>query len=304
MLAAFLATILFSLAAITGRRLSHFVTGTQANIARLLIASAVLGILARLFGETIGRDTFPFLFLSGCVGFGIGDLAMFQAYPRLGSRRTMVMIQCLAAPFAGLLEWLWLNHAPTLIQAIYGAIILAGVGIALMPPKTEAQPTHGLTAGILFGALSAFCQGAGAVISRKAYEVAKAAGHPFHTPADGINAAFQRTLGGILVSLLFLTYLRAVHKLDSTRRNDWRTGWRWVIANAMAGPALGVSCYQWALMTEKTSIVLPIVATTPLAVMPLAHYMEGDRITWRTVLGGVIAVAGVIGLTLAAQGAR
>ena len=299
MLAAFLATILFSFSAITGRRLSHFVTGTHANIVRLFCASAVLGSLAFLFGRTIGRDTFPFLFLSGCVGFGIGDLAMFQAYPRLGSRRTMVMIQCLAAPFGGLLEWLWLNHTPTLTQAIFGAIILAGVGLALMPRKTEAQPTHGLTAGILFGTLSAFCQGAGAVISRKAYEVARSAGHPFHTPADGINAAFQRALGGILISLLFLTYLRTAHKSESDRKSDWRAGWRWVIANAMAGPALGVSCYQWALMTEKTSIVLPIVATTPLAVMPLAHYMEGDRITVRTVLGGVIAVAGVIGLTFA-----
>jgi drug/metabolite transporter (DMT)-like permease len=31
--------------------------------------------------------------------------------------------------------------------------------------------------------------------------------------------------------------------------------------------------------------------------MPLAHYLEGDRITWRTVFGGILAVAGVIGLT-------
>jgi drug/metabolite transporter (DMT)-like permease len=211
----------------------------------------------------------------------------------------MVLVQCLAAPFGGLLEWLWLGRAPTMAQAIYGAIILAGVGIALMPRKSEAQPTHGLVAGILFGTLSAFCQGGGAVISRKAYAVAEAAGHPFHTPADGINAAYQRVLGGIFVSTLFLTYLRIAHKPTAESKADWRRAWPWVIANGLAGPAFGVSCYQWALMTEKTSIVLPIVATTPLAVMPLAHYLEGDRITWRTVLGGVLAVAGVIGLTMA-----
>jgi drug/metabolite transporter (DMT)-like permease len=299
MLAAFLATVLFSFSAITGRRLAHFVTGTQANVVRLILAATVLGILTHFLGGLIRSDTFRILFLSGCVGFGIGDLAMFQAYPRLGSRRTMVMIQCLAAPFGGLLEWLWLNQAPTRTQALYGAIILVGVAVALMPRKSEAQPTHGLVAGILFGTLSAFCQGGGVVISRKAYAVGKAAGHAFLTPADGINAAFQRTLGGILISVLFFGYLKAVQKPDTARKNDWRSGWRWVIANAMAGPAFGVSCYQWALMTQKTSIVLPIVATTPLVVMPMAHYMEGDRITWRTVLGGVIAVAGVIGLTLA-----
>jgi drug/metabolite transporter (DMT)-like permease len=299
MFAAFLATILFSFSAITGRRLSHFITGTKANITRLTLAAAVLGALAYALGSGVRGDIFPWLFLSGCVGFGVGDLSMFQAYPRIGSRRTMVLIQCLAAPFGALMEWAWLHQTPTVTQAIYGAIILAGVGLALMPGKTEAHPTQSLTAGILFGTLSAFCQGGGAVISRKAYAIAEAAGHPFHTPADGISAAFQRTLGGILVSVIFLGYLRAAHKPDTARKNDWRNGWRWIIGNAMAGPAFGVSCYQWALMTEKTSIVLPIVATTPLAVMPLAHYLEGDRITWRTVLGAMIAVAGVIGLTLA-----
>ncbi|HXT13322.1 MAG TPA: DMT family transporter [Candidatus Angelobacter sp.] len=299
MLPAFLATILFSFSAITGRRLSGFISGTQSNLARLIFAALVLGTFSHLVGLGISGPAFPFLFLSGCVGFGIGDLSMFQAYPRIGARRTIVLIQCLAAPFGGIIEWLWLHHAPTPAQAAFGAIILAGVGIAMMPSKKEAQPAHGLTAGILFGTFSAFCQGSGAVISRKAYEVAAAAGHPFHTVTNGINAAFQRILGGILISTLFLGYLRLAHKPASNRQNDWRRGSKWVIANSMAGPALGVSCYQWALMSKQTSVVLPIVATTPLVVMPLAHYLEGDRITWRTVLGGILAVAGVIGLTLA-----
>jgi drug/metabolite transporter (DMT)-like permease len=296
MFPAFLATILFSLSAITGRRLSHLVSGTQANLARLLVACIFLGAWAHLFGFGVGGAAFPILFLSGCVGFGIGDLSMFQAYPRIGARRTIVLIQCLAAPFGGIIEWLWLKNTPTFAQAIYGAIILTGVGIALMPTKKDEQPMHGLTTGILFGVLSALCQGAGAVISRKAYEVATAAGHPFHTLTDGINAAYQRILGGILVSVLFLIYLRLTHKSARNEKNDWHTGWKWVLGNGLAGPVLGVSCYQWALMNEQTSIVLSIVATTPLAVVPLAHFLEGDRITWRTVLGGILAVAGVIGL--------
>ena len=297
MLAAFLATILFSLSAISGRRLSHYISGTQANLVRLAVAALALGTFSHLFGFGIRGVAFPILFLSGCVGFGVGDLSMFQAYPRIGARRTIVLIQCLAAPFGALIEWLWLHHAPTPAQAFWGAIILAGVGIAIMPSKKEAQPTHGLAAGTLFGVLSGFCQGSSAVISRYAYQVAEKAGQPFHSVTDGINAAYQRILGGILVSALFLGYLHITKESVHGGKNDWRRGWRWIPAAAMAGPAFGVSCYQWALMTEKTSIVLPIVATTPLAVMPLAHYIEGDRITWRTLLGGALAVAGVIGLS-------
>jgi drug/metabolite transporter (DMT)-like permease len=37
----------------------------------------------------------------------------------------------------------------------------------------------------------------------------------------------------------------------------------------------------------------------PLAVIPLEHFLKGEPVTRRAVVGGVIAVAGVIGLTLA-----
>jgi drug/metabolite transporter (DMT)-like permease len=43
---------------------------------------------------------------------------------------------------------------------------------------------------------------------------------------------------------------------------------------------------------------MSIVALTPLTVIPLARVFEGERITLRSLLGGAIAVAGVICLTL------
>ena len=157
MLGAFLTVILFSFAAISGRRLTHYISGTEANLTRLLFVAMVLGVTTYWLRSTISLAAFPYLFASGCVGFGIGDLSMFQAYPRIGTRRTIVLIQCLAPPFAALGEWAWLGHAPTWTQAICGLVILAGVGIALMPGKADAQPTHGLTAGICFGVVSAIC---------------------------------------------------------------------------------------------------------------------------------------------------
>ena len=298
MLAAFLTTVLFSLSAVSGRRLAHYLTGTQINLTRLLLAASLLGAWSHLFGFGLHGVAFPILFLSGCVGFGMGDLALFQAYPRIGSRRTIVLVQCLAAPFAVLTEWAWLGTAPTLAQAGFGALILVGVGVALMPGKGQGQPTHGLAAGIMFGVVGALGQAWGAVLSRKAYAVAAHAGQVFHGAGDGVNAAYQRMLGGICVSGLFFLYLRLAHKPNPARKSDWPRAWPWLAGNSLAGPALGVTCYQWALISAPTSIVLPIIATTPLLVIPLAHFLEGDRITKRAVIGGVVAVAGVIGLTL------
>lgn len=300
MFAAILTTLLFSLSAMTGRRLSNLLPGSLTNLVRLMLAAAVVGTYAHLFGFGISGPAFPWLLASGCVGFGIGDLAMFQAFPRIGSRRTMVMVQCLAAPIAAFTEWAWLGTAPNAVQALFGMVILSGVAFALMPRRGESHPTDGLVAGCLFGLLAASCQGWGAVLSRKAYAIAETQDFSIVGMAGGINAAYQRLLGGILISAMFVLFLKFTRKPGFVPRPaDWPRALPLLVANGLAGPACGVTCYQWALTTAPTGIVLPIVAATPLVVMPFAHYFEGDKITLRTLIGGVLAVGGVVGLALA-----
>lgn len=299
MVPSFLTIILFSLSAVSGRRLALHLHGTKANLLRLCLGAMMLGTFSHLFGFGLGGVAFPWLFVSGCVGFGLGDLALFQSYPRLGARRAVVMSLCLAAPMATLIEWAWLGYAPTLAQAGYAVLILAGVGLALLPHEDSDEPMHHLRAGVLFGLVAAFGQGFGAVLSRKAYAVAAEHGQAFAGVSDGLNAAYQRMLGGIVVSGLFLVYLRLAHKPDDKRPDNWSKAWRLLIFNSLCGPTLGVTCFQWALMTTPTHIVLPIVATTPLAVIPFAHFLDGDRVTKRAIFGGVLAVGGVIGLVLA-----
>src|SRR5438093_4572679 len=70
----------------------------------------------------------------------------------------------------------------------------------------------------------------------------------------------------------------------------WRKAWPWVLLNGLAGPALGVSCFQWALKTTPTGVVLPIVAITPLVIIPFSYHLEGERPTRRSLAGGALAV--------------
>ena len=74
--------------------------------------------------------------------------------------------------------------------------------------------------------------------------------------------------------------------------------WLWVVGNALAGPAIGVSFQQIALRSTPTGIVLAIIAMTPLAVIPLARIFEGEKPTIWSLLGSAVAVAGAVGLTL------
>jgi drug/metabolite transporter (DMT)-like permease len=64
--------------------------------------------------------------------------------------------------------------------------------------------------------------------------------------------------------------------------------------NGLAGPALGVACYQWALTKHDAALVLSVVALTPLIGLLMQWAVEGQRPSWRLWVGGAIAILGVV----------
>ena len=309
MFASFLTTIFFSISVICGHRSAKIIGGSSANFWRLVCATIFLSVWAfgwaLLFGTAVFGPTFPLLFLSGAIGIGVGDVALFQALPRLGPSLTMLLTRCLAPPFAALIEWYWLGTKLTGMQIVYGLVILVGVGIYLAPANNPHLTRKAILPGLLFSILAALGDAVGVVISRKAYVSLEA----LHGTIDGGTAAFQRILGGLLVAgigLVIAKWHTSKNKVVlpddkpvMPSREKWRKAIPWIIANSFAGQTLGVSCYQLALQTTKSGIVLPIVATTPLVAMPLAYVIDKEKITLHSVIGGIIAVAGLVGLVAA-----
>ncbi len=307
MLAALACTLLFSISVICGHRSAKMIGGTEANFWRLTCAGVFLGAWAFGAGMGISGVAFPMFLLSGLSGIGIGDVAFFQALPRLGSRLSLVLVECLAPPFGALIEWLWLGTTLTPRQIGWGVVILAGVVLALTPGAHLKQNRRGAILGTVFAVVAALGTAGGAVLSRKAYALVHECGERI----DGGSAAFQRVLGGlVLAGVALLVVRRHALKLPSrqtvfeelsTSRDKWRRVWPWIVANSLAGQTLGVSCMQLALERTPTGIVLAIIAMTPIVVIPLAFVFEHERPSLRSLGGGVVAVGGVIGLVLAGR---
>jgi drug/metabolite transporter (DMT)-like permease len=298
MIQAMVTSILFAMSAVSAGRSTRLLGAGTANLCRLILATACLALWAHTFGEGFTGAGLPWLFLSGVVGFGMGDLALYGAYCRLGPRLGVLLCLCLAAPLGALLEWAWLGTRLTLHQMLWGATILVGVFAALAPDTRAAVAPRTWGVGIVLGAIAALGQGGGAVLTRKAFEVARLAGQSI----DGGTAAYQRILGGLLLTavVLFVTRGRQCVPVlpQGTLAVDrpWRRAWPWVVANALAGPTLGVAFYQWALAVAPTGVVLSIVATTPLVVIPFTMLLDNERPTVRSLAGGVVAVLGAAAL--------
>ena len=303
MIAAFFATLLFAVSTVCGYRSSRQIGGVEANLWRVCLAAFFLGLWAHTFGSGLAGDAFPYFLLSGLVGVGLGDTGYYQTLPRLGSRRAALLVQCFTAPFAALIEWLWLGTKLNVPEILCIAVILLGVAIALAPDDHLKILPRELRLGLAFGLFAASCNALGMVMTRKAFAVAHAAGE-FPDPG---TSGYQRALGGILIPAIILLLMkwRSAHAHggvfeERTRlvsRQKWGLVWPWVLGNALAGQTLGMTCFQWAIEREPAAIVSSIVALTPVILLPMTRIVEGEKIGVRSMLGAIIAVAGVIGLT-------
>ena len=298
MLPAILTTMLWSCSAICAARSAKIVGGAPANLARMIVAAVLLGMCAHTAGRSLlGGPALPWFIASGFIGFGLGDVAMFGALGRIGPRLTMLLTHCLAAPLAAITEWLWLGTRLGWAEIACALVILGGVALALAPDRGVKIPSRAFWIGVLCGLGSAAGQGFGSVLSRKA----SAFYPPTHGITEGIiggaTAAYERIVPGILVALVF--FLLARRTAENREPRAWPRAWPWIIGNALAGPSIGVAIYQWGVATTPTGILMPIVATVPVLTQFLAWKIEGHHPTRRTVLGGIIAVAGVIALAAA-----
>lgn len=305
MIPALVTTLLWSYCVIAARRSVAQLGENLANLARILVAVVLLGLIAHLWGMGLGGGGLKWFLISGLVGFGIGDIGIFYALPRIGSRLTLLMAQCLAAPIAGFSEWWLMGTALSWAVVAALAVILAGICIAIFPKHPPITGWRSFAMGIGFGLVAAIGQGLGAVFSRMAYRDARASGEWWTDEGVvsqillGATAGYQRLIGGVAVILALYLVSLGVRSLRTPPRAEAAADSvglkaRYVLLTALAGPVIGIICFQWALATTPSGIVQPIVAMTPLVVMPMAWLWEGDRPSRRGVIGSLVSVAGVL----------
>jgi drug/metabolite transporter (DMT)-like permease len=304
-LPAVLTVLLWAVSATCSSRTSRHLGGPRANRWRLVIAAALLGIVVHAWIGLPQGSAVPWLLLSGAIGLGLGDLAMFAAYERIGARLTVLMTQCLAVPVAGTLEWAWLGHAMQPAEIGWCAVIMAGTTMALIP-GCHLPAGSGRTLGYACGALSALGLGISGVVSRRAFTLD---GAGLGGIEGGVAAAYLRNLGGLGCAFLALLTVPALvrwggpitrlwQRSQAVEHPDWRAGWPWLAVSALVGPGLGVVCYQWALTGNLAGPVQAILATLPVVILPMAWWSEGDRPTPLAIVGGLVAVGGAVCLAL------
>lgn len=265
------------------------------NVLRMSLAllfSAMLFVVVMGTPLPLGASTEAcgWMLLSGLVGYVIGDFCLFQCYIIIGSRFGQLFMT-LAPLAAALMAWVTLGQQLTSLSLMAMLITLSGIAISILGRSEHHRLALSLPlSGVLYAIGAALCQGVGLVLSK--------IGMNHFEPVAGMpdwlvpfSANFYRCIAGF-VGFMVLLYMRKGLKPLSEALHD-RKGLAVATATTVFGPFVGVGFSLMAVQYTAAGIASTLMAMTPIIILLPSHWLFGERITWRAVLGAVISVVGV-----------
>jgi len=223
------------------------------------------------------------LFLSGLVGLALADSFLFPAFVRLGPRLAMLILN-VQPVLATLLAWAFLGERLRLGQWAAIAVVLAGVSVVVLERGTDAQgePLAWDKGGVAL-TLAAAVLGAVSVLLSK-YGMAG------RVPA--VTANLVRMTGG-MVPIWLWTLARGQGKTTWRALREHPRVLGYLLVGAAIGPVVGMSLSLFAVRTIPVGIATTLTALPPVLLLPVGHWVFGERITTKAIVGTIVATAGV-----------
>jgi drug/metabolite transporter (DMT)-like permease len=232
--------------------------------------------------------------LSGVIGLALGDHFGFTCFAILGPK--IGSIFSTLAPAAALITGYFMINERINFIGISGILITIGGVIWLTLTKSSKSlmkdHEHGnKEKGILYGILSALCQGVGIVFANKGFTYEQVNGDlPF------FQATWLRMVCAT-IAIYLITILRGrLYDYTKPVLINKNKGIKYAIAGTIFGPVIGVSLSMYAisLLHNKPSVAQTIFSLVPIFALPLAWLFYKEKVTLKSLVGAVIALAGVI----------
>ncbi len=186
----------------------------------------------------------------------------------------------LAPPMAALFGWLLAGELLTLKGFAGMLITLSGIILVVLRRPGRKFNLQYSAKGVLFGIGGALGQAVGLVFSKIGMK-----------QADPFTASQIRVIAGIIGFMILFTALRKWSKIVPAFTNPVNLGF--ISLGSFLGPFLGVSFSLMAVKYTSTGIASTIMALVPVLIIPPVIILLKEKVSWRDILGSLIAVAGV-----------
>ncbi|MEE9554370.1 MAG: DMT family transporter [candidate division Zixibacteria bacterium] len=265
------------------------------NRLRLLLAVVFLSLTNYLLiGEFLPIHTayerWFWLGFSGIIGFVIGDAMLFEAFVVVGTRISMLLMS-LVPIMSGLFAWIFLGEVLDILEISAITLTVAGITWVVADKNRDKNWIKGkkLIWGIALGIGGALGQTFGLILSKKGLE----GGYP------ALSGNLIRVIVAVIIIWL-ITIIRGKAGQTIKSLKD-KIALKTLFAGSFFGPFLGVWLSLVAIKYARIGIASTLMATTPIILIPLAHWIFKDRVTTGSIIGTIIAIAGVALLILSAN---
>lgn len=286
-IAAIVTAICWTITAVSFEAAGKKIGSLSVNFIRLIIAFGIISfynLFSRglIFPTDASAKSWLFLFISGLIGFVIGDMFLFEAYVEIGSRISL-LIMAASPPITAIAGYFILGERITLFQMAGMFVTIAGIAMVILvkgDSSTKVKFSHPVR-GLVFAFLGALGQAFGLIFSK----LGMGNYNPF--------AATQiRIIAGMIGFAVVITLKGHWPSLIKSIKDMKAMGYTTV--GAFFGPFLGVSFSLLAVQYTSTGIVSTITSISPILIIPLSIFIFKEKVITKEVIGAFITIAGVV----------
>jgi drug/metabolite transporter (DMT)-like permease len=285
-LAALTTAICWTITSICFEAAAKKVGSLSVNFIRLIIAFFLLGIFTFftrgmfLPMDAAGR-TWLWLFISGIIGFIIGDLFLVQAFVDIGSRISLLIMSS-APPITAIIGYLIMGERLTLFSAAGMFIAVFGIAMVVLCKTADERRiefSHPAK-GVAYAFIGALGQAFGLVFSKLGMGT-----------YDPFAATQIRVIAAIAGFAIIITVSGNWGKLRDDLKDH--SALKYTGIGSVFGPFLGVSFSLMAVQYTATGIVSTISSISPILIIPVSIVLFKEKVPSKEILGAVVSIIGV-----------
>jgi len=275
---------------LAGRKVGSLVVNrTRLALAVIFLLLTHWALMGSIFPWHASPERWFWLGLSGILGLVIGDAMLFQSFILLGPRLSM-LIMSLTPVISTLLAWILLGERLTAWQLVAIAITVTGVASVILDQdgnNAAIVSGKGYLIGVLFGLGGAVGQASGLIAAKK-----------------GLAGDFSALSGALIrmfvamVALWLITFAMRQGRETLRRLKNDPQAMKYLLVGAFFGPFLGVYLSLIAVQATAVGIASTLMALAPVFLLPISHFVFGERIGLRAIAGTLVAISGVAMLLL------
>ncbi len=232
---------------------------------------------------SIAWQSAVYLALSGIIGLAIGDTFLFNSMVMVGARLSMLLLS-LSPPITALLAYVFLGEVLGYWDVLGILVTLVGVIWVVLerPEKNPVIQKQLMWKGVVLGLLSAVAQSVGLLWAKMGLVAS----------VDPLYGTLIRMSSAAIILWPLSFLLKRVKNPVKLIQAD-TTALKFLLAGVVMGPFLGVWLSLVAVKYTNTGIAATIMSVVPVTMIPLSIKFEKEKPTVRSVLGAVVAIAGI-----------